>query len=178
MTKEQLDRRRERDRIKSRKHREADRERYNAKMREYRKRSQGRVREQERARRGGMIDQINARRRERYQLRRETLLKAGKEWRRSNPEKILANNLRRYGVTISQFAAMRDAQNGACAICREAFVRRPRIDHCHSTGENRALLCDRCNLGLGHFKDNPERLEAAAAYIREHRRRSLAIVSA
>ena len=33
---------------------------------------------------------------------------------------------------------------------------------------NRALLCDACNKGLGHFRDNPELLEVAAGYLRKY----------
>lgn len=40
------------------------------------------------------------------------------------------------------------------------------VDHDHSTGKIRGALCQRCNMGLGHFRDNPELLELAAMYLR------------
>jgi hypothetical protein len=60
----------------------------------------------------------------------------------------------------------------ACDICgavetvtRGGRVRRPTIDHDHSTGAWRGILCSRCNAGLGMFADDPARLRAAAAYL-------------
>lgn len=42
------------------------------------------------------------------------------------------------------------------------------IDHCHTTNTFRGLLCHQCNIGLGNFKDNPELLVKAIAYLKEH----------
>jgi len=39
------------------------------------------------------------------------------------------------------------------------------VDHCHTTGEVRGLLCNRCNTGIGQFKDNPNILRSAARYL-------------
>ena len=50
-----------------------------------------------------------------------------------------------------------------CVICgsEESLV----VDHDHSTGQIRGLLCQRCNLGIGHFRDDPLLLEFAAQYL-------------
>jgi hypothetical protein len=45
---------------------------------------------------------------------------------------------------------------------------RVHVDHCHISGKVRGVLCQNCNLGLGHFHDTPEKLERAAAYLRLH----------
>lgn len=89
----------------------------------------------------------------------------------------LTKVLERYGLTILTYQEMLEAQGGRCAICRSdgadraaegpARYRFLRIDHYHETGSFRGLLCDKCNLGIGNFNDEPERLEAAAAYLRE-----------
>ncbi len=46
----------------------------------------------------------------------------------------------------------------------------PHIDHDHSTGKVRGLLCSCCNTGIGMFKDNPDVLDRAAFYLVRSRR--------
>lgn len=74
---------------------------------------------------------------------------------------------RKFGITLGDYRAMETAQNGLCAICRQQDVnKRLAVDHCHSTGVVRGLLCEPCNLSIGRMGDDPDRLEAAAQYIR------------
>lgn len=80
-----------------------------------------------------------------------------------------------YGLTPEQFDQLRAEQGGRCAICRDVLTeedRRLHVDHCHATGAVRGLLCDRCNVGLGNYRDDPKLLRAAADYLES--RRSLA----
>lgn len=53
----------------------------------------------------------------------------------------------------------------SCAICHKEFTKTPSIDHCHSTGKVRGLLCSKCNYGLGHFEDDPKLLHNAIEYL-------------
>jgi hypothetical protein len=77
--------------------------------------------------------------------------------------------LRQYDMTVQDYDDMLTAQNGECAICGAADNGKlggslP-VDHNHETGEVRGILCHSCNVGLGHFGDDPDRLVAAAAYL-------------
>lgn len=71
----------------------------------------------------------------------------------------------KYGLSVQQYQDMLSAQNGLCWIC-QCDMAKPFIDHCHATGRVRGLLCHLCNIGLGVFKDRPESLERAMAYLR------------
>ncbi len=77
---------------------------------------------------------------------------------------------------------MLDSQDGLCGICRLPETRvvksgnrkytnpiapRLAVDHNHVTNKNRGLLCAKCNIGLGHFQDSIENLEAAVAYLKK-----------
>jgi recombination endonuclease VII len=70
---------------------------------------------------------------------------------------------KKYGLTPEQVQAMFVAQGDRCAICGrlEALG----VDHHHGTGEIRGLLCRGCNQGLGNFRENPDALRRAAAYL-------------
>lgn len=70
---------------------------------------------------------------------------------------------RRYGISLEERDRMAAEQGGVCAICREAKTLV--VDHCHTSGEVRGLLCNDCNWMLGLAKDNPANLAAAIGYL-------------
>lgn len=72
-----------------------------------------------------------------------------------------------YGVYPETIAAMQAEQEGRCAICSKK-PKRLVVDHNHSTGKIRALLCHCCNVGIGLFKENPGALAAAIRYLEKH----------
>ena len=93
-----------------------------------------------------------------------------REWRIKNPERYRDHMLKsNYGVSLGTYDAMFAEQEGKCAICGTGDTGRHtrfHVDHCHDTGAIRGLLCHNCNHGVGHFKNSPEKLKAAGAYLK------------
>lgn len=95
---------------------------------------------------------------------------SSKRWRDSNTTRNKDNHANwRYGLNHGQYDAMLAAQEGKCAICKTTEpgtgMVRFAIDHCHSSGKVRGLLCSNCNRGLGYFKDDPARIRRAIDYV-------------
>lgn len=90
-----------------------------------------------------------------------------KDKERRTPEANLARQLKRFGLTVDLFEALIAEQKGVCAICQRPCNsgKRLAVDHCHSTGHIRGLLCLRCNLTIGGMQDDPVLLRAAADYL-------------
>ena len=92
-----------------------------------------------------------------------------RQWRKDNPE-IEKNNylIKMYDITLEDFNAMHEKQNGRCAICDkpESDNHSLSVDHCHKTGKVRGLLCSHCNFVIGYAKDSIERLHQIINYLR------------
>lgn len=96
-----------------------------------------------------------------------------RKWRAKNPDaKRQENYLREYGLTLEQVGAMFESQGFRCAVCKDESIasdtKKRHVDHCHTTGKVRSILCRRCNLTLGHAKDSPELLRKLADYLEHH----------
>lgn len=95
-----------------------------------------------------------------------------KRWKKENRERVWKAareiELRAYGINLDGYSKMLAAQGGACKICREPPTKVSlHVDHCHSTGRVRGLLCSKCNLMLGNARDSRAVLLAAVAYLEE-----------
>lgn len=82
--------------------------------------------------------------------------------------------IKHYKLNISEFQNILSKQNNGCAICgcKEGEIdprtKKPRslaVDHCHNSNIIRGILCYRCNVGLGFFRDNPTFLQNAFKYL-------------
>lgn len=73
----------------------------------------------------------------------------------------------KYGVDINKYNEMLQECNYQCMICNQLHTEdKPlHIDHCHTTGQIRGLLCNKCNQGLGFFKDSTILLNNAINYL-------------
>lgn len=81
-------------------------------------------------------------------------------------------HLSKYGLTPETYDLLRADQNFSCSICylheTEAPWGRLVVDHDHETNKVRALLCNHCNVTIGHAKERPDILRAAARYLETH----------
>jgi DNA gyrase/topoisomerase IV subunit A len=129
--------------------------------------------------------EILAKKQKEYYLKnKERIAKQEKEYYLKNKERIKAYQLKnrekrkkthkdwllrtKYGLTLADYNKMIKEQGGVCYICQNPpNVKALAVDHCHTTGKVRRLLCDNCNKGLGCFKDSPELLQKAINYLKK-----------
>ena len=132
------------------------------------------------------VKAIQARARDRHRLKRRAAalarIKANperhreyqKKWRSAHRERSRAivrrsDLIRTFGINPEQYDAMLRNQSGRCAICKEPpGKRRLAIDHDHSTGRLRDLLCSQCNTMLGKSRDSVALLRQAIEYLERH----------
>lgn len=101
--------------------------------------------------------------------------KRAKDWAAAHPDicKLRSrkcNLLKKYGISIEDYNKLFESQNGCCAICginRLLLSKELYVDHCHSTGKVRGLLCRECNFMLGYAKDKISILEAGITYLKK-----------
>ena len=100
----------------------------------------------------------------------------------TNPEYVKQTNkttrnsqlLTKYGIGSEVYDKMKEDCNNLCQCCGKpetatayGKTRLLAVDHCHTTGEVRGLLCQKCNIGLGQFNDDPDVLRKAIQYLKE-----------
>ena len=78
----------------------------------------------------------------------------------------------KYKISPEEVSDLLDSQRGCCALCKESLLfpdskKGYHIDHCHTTGKVRGLLCHSCNVALGLLKDNIETLERMIDYLKD-----------
>lgn len=90
----------------------------------------------------------------------------GPLWNLSKKERARNQQLlREYGISLDGYRKMLEEQGGKCKICHKT----PKVlvvDHSHSTGQIRGLLCHGCNIGIGNLKESAVILAAAAEYLK------------
>jgi len=91
------------------------------------------------------------------------------KWQKENPTKVIETSWRSGGIDLSWegYLMLLEQQEFSCAICGEKHTegKKLQVDHCHSTGKIRGLLCHRCNKGLGFFRDSADSLNRAIDYL-------------
>jgi 5-methylcytosine-specific restriction endonuclease McrA len=129
-------------------------------------------------------NRINECRRIKYAEDPNKVLNRTKKWAKLNPDRMKNMSLKRcFGITLDDYREMFIKQEGKCAICgihnnvlkeiggrysKNLLEYRLVVDHNHSTGNNRSLLCMPCNLGIGYFKEDKNILSNAIKYLEVH----------
>lgn len=89
------------------------------------------------------------------------------DYRTKHPQKVVDAKLKcTYGLSLKEYDEKLEKQNGVCAICFKVNVptnkgafERLSVDHDHKTGQVRDLLCRKCNMEVGVFEKNRDRLQ-------------------
>lgn len=102
----------------------------------------------------------------------EAKKKHNKTFKTKNPLYFIDKHLRNtYGITLDEYNALLTVQNNKCAGCGTDSEKAQRnklyVDHCHSTGKIRGLLCQQCNTALGMVKDNINTLSSLISYLKQ-----------
>ena len=152
---------REKAREATRRWRERNREAFNAAARENQRKWRAENPEIHRAR----AKAWKAANKERFDERHKKWCAANRE--RLNAQGRAAYYRQKYGLTIEERNAMLETQGGVCAVCEQVETARRgwAVDHCHKTGKVRGILCQACNLVLGHADDDIERLQRMIDYL-------------
>ena len=78
----------------------------------------------------------------------------------------------RYGVSEKDYEKMLEEQGGVCKVCGKFELRSKSkymvVDHCHTTGDVRGILCHKCNTALGLFNDDVDIMKKAIEYLGEN----------
>lgn len=76
-----------------------------------------------------------------------------------------------YGVPYAVLEEMLENQGGVCGICETALTFHPKatacVDHCHSTGVIRGILCRKCNAAIGSLGDTTYSVSKAVSYLQK-----------
>ena len=171
-------------------------EKHKAICKAYREHNKDKIKAKRDAKKAADGDKIAAYNKEYYEKHKDEYLQRSKEQRRdkkeeikiylheyyiTNPEKIMSNSrkhhLRKaYNMTEGDYEALLEKQKHRCASCSVTQIEinaKLVIDHCHSSGRIRGLLCRECNLGIGGLGDNLKGVLQGALYLAQFNKSDL-----
>lgn len=108
---------------------------------------------------------------ERNSLCKSCSRKSVKKWQKENPVKVKsgckrADLKRLYGLTQEQKDRLISEQKGKCPICENSIISNACVDHDHTSGKIRGILCKKCNFALGSLGDSYHNAQRAANYLK------------
>jgi hypothetical protein len=162
----------------NRKYREANADYYKERRQVYYQAHKEEIKEQVRQRKLENPDKVRECNRNYYKNNKEDCIAYQKEYRKTYKntdgykQSIRRRNLKRYGLTLEAFDEMITTQDGRCAICErkaEDVSDKPlAVDHSHTTGKVRGLLCQFCNTALGSLREDIDVMQKMIAYVEQH----------
>ena len=93
---------------------------------------------------------------------------ARKRYKENAPKELDRIRLKRYGITGDEYRNILKKQGEKCPICNHDMTKNLSVDHNHLTGKIRGIICNKCNLAIGHADDSPSRLLAMARYLEDN----------
>jgi hypothetical protein len=149
---------------------DANRDRDRATQKEWKKRNPERVKKLNKEYTERNYDQVTASQRAYQENNSEELLKKHRVYNLDKREEIHAKHIKKkYKLSIVEYNDILEYQGGVCDICggtngdKHLFV-----DHNHTSGKVRGLLCKKCNSAIGLFRDDIGILNEAIAYLKKH----------
>lgn len=106
-----------------------------------------------------------------YQKNKERLQKCATDrWENLTKEERWEKNLKgSYGITANDYYTILEEQKGECIICHSISNKKLVVDHSHTTGKVRGLLCERCNRLVGQIENSPQSvIEGVIEYARKN----------
>jgi len=101
----------------------------------------------------------------------EYIEKRKTSYKRNREKQLNFNLLRKFGITLEQYNKQLTDQDGKCIICGktpEENGKRLAVDHNHTTGKNRDLLCNNCNVTIGFIEKNRIDADKLKWYLERH----------
>lgn len=122
-----------------------------ARLKVWKEKNRDKLREQDRVYKEANKDRLAELRRTRY---------------KKDPQKQLDYvRFRKYGISGDEFRAIVAKQNHQCPICLRNIDKNFSVDHEHTTGKIRGIICNDCNLAMGNAGESSARLRAMADYL-------------
>lgn len=148
-------------------------------MAEYYQRNKERLKAEQRERWHANIEKNKATAAKYRDANRERIREKSRQYHHDNRFTYWVKSLeRKFGISYFDYQALSDQQGGVCAICKQpekqrdyrtGKTRRLPVDHDHTTGKVRGLLCHRCNLVVGLIEERPDIVDNIRAYLDTHR---------
>ena len=106
-----------------------------------------------------------------YRNHRNEKIDKARKYRESDRGKLtkrIHSLKKNFGLSLEDYSKMFDEQNGKCKICNKTQdYKLLAVDHCHSTGEIRGLLCNNCNVALGLLQEQESIIQSMISYLKK-----------